>query len=74
MSNRWLQAFGQGAAPAIIGLLGATTWNLMQQTIISLPLLVVMVMTLCLASVTKVAPIWLLLGGAIAGWIIGFLT
>lgn len=72
--NRWLRAFGQGAAPAIVGLLGATTWNLAQQTVVSLPLFVVMVMTLCLASVTEVAPIWLLLGGAIAGWIIGFLT
>jgi chromate transporter len=71
-NNRWLQAFGQGAAPAIVGLLGATTWNLAQQTVVSLPLFVVMVMTLCLASVTEVAPIWLLLGGAIAGWIVGF--
>ena len=73
-SNPWLQAFGRGATPATVGLLGATTWNLAQQIVISLPLFVVVGVTVCLASVTKVAPIWLLLVGAIAGWIIGFLA
>jgi len=73
-SNRWLRAFGQGAAPAVVGLLGATAWSLAQQTIVSLPLVGVMLVTLLLASMTKISPLWLLLGGAIAGWVIRALT
>ena len=68
-SNRWLRAFGQGAAPAVVGLLGATAWSLAQQALVSLPLVGVVLVTLLLASLTKISPIWLLLSGVVAGWL-----
>jgi len=71
--NRWLRAFGQGAAPAVIGLLGATAWSLAQQAITSGWLVAIAAITLLLASQTQIAPGWLLLTGAIAGWAISFM-
>lgn len=68
--NRWLRAFGQGAAPAVVGLLGATAWSLTQQTITSGWSLAIALITLLLESRTQIAPGWLLLAGAIAGWAI----
>ncbi len=66
--NRWIQAFGAGAAPAVVGLLGATLWSVAQHAVISLPLAMVALFSLILAARTRVQPLWLLLGGAILGW------
>ena len=67
--NRWLRAFGKGAAPAVVGLLGATAWNLGRTAITSWPLVAVALAALLLATKTKIAPAWLLGGGALAGWL-----
>lgn len=68
--NRWLRAFGLGAAPAVVGLLAATTWNLTAQTISSWPLAVVAVIACLIIARTKIAPGWILLGSAMAGWMV----
>lgn len=67
--NRWLRAFGQGAAPAVAGLLAATAWSLARQSAAaSWPLALVALVALLLAARTRIAPGWILLGGAAAGW------
>lgn len=72
--NRWLRAFGAGAAPAVIGLLGATAWHLgthsiVAQNALSWPLAAVAGVSLLLTAQTRIAPPWVLLGGAVAGWL-----
>ena len=72
--NRWLRAFGAGATPAVIGLLGATAWHLAAHSIVSRnavlwPLAAVAVLVVLLTARTKIAPPYLLLGGAVAGWL-----
>lgn len=69
--NRWLLAFGQGAALSVVGLLGATAWSLAQQVVTEWSLAAVALLAFILASSTKIAPGWLLLGGVLAGWTIG---
>ena len=66
--NRWLRAFGDGAAPAVVGLFGATAWSLAQQTILSWPLAIVAIMAGLLAVRTKIAPMWMLALGAAVSW------
>jgi len=73
-SSRWLRAFGRGAAPAVVGLLGATAWSLAQSTLTSWPPGVLAASVFILTAITKLSPGWLLLGGALAGWIIGVLN
>lgn len=71
--NRWLRAFGAGAAPAVVGLLGATAWHLGAHSFASAsekivwPLVGVCGFALLLTARTKIAPPWILLGGALAG-------
>jgi len=72
--SRWLSAFGRGAAPAVVGLLGATAWSLAHSTLTSLPLVIIAASVFILFASTKLEPGWLLLGGAIAGWMIGVLN
>jgi len=66
--NRCLRAFGAGAAPAVVGLFGATAWSLARASVTSWPLAVVAAVALVLASRTKIAPAWLLLVGSAVGW------
>jgi chromate transporter len=66
--SRWVKAFGAGAAPAVVGLLGATLWSIAQKAVTSWPLAVVALLALLVAVRTKVQPIWLLLGGGLIGW------
>jgi chromate transporter len=66
--NRWLRTFGAGAAPAVVGLFGATAWSLARASVTSWPLAVVAAVALVLASRTKIAPAWLLLVGSAVGW------
>lgn len=67
--NRWLRAFGKGAAPAVVGLLGATAWSLGRTAITSWPLAAVALAALALTARTQISPVWLLGGGALAGWL-----
>lgn len=70
--NRWLRAFGQGAVPAVIGLLFATAWSLAQRTtLISWPLAAIAAFVALLTVWTEISPGWLLLAGALIGWLIG---
>ena len=66
--SRWIKAFGAGAAPAVVGLLGATLWNIARHAVVSWPLGAVALLSLALAVKTKIPPLWLLLGGAAIGW------
>lgn len=68
--SRWVRAFGMGAAPAVVGLLGATLWNLSRHALTAWPLGGVALLSLALAAKTKITPGWLLLGGAILGWLV----
>lgn len=65
--NRWLGAFGEGAAPAVVGLFGATAWSLARASVTSWPLAGVAALALALAARTKIAPGWLLLSGSVLG-------
>lgn len=66
--SRWVKAFGAGAAPAVVGLLGATAWNLARHSVTSWPLALLALLALLVAARTKTQPIWILLGGAALGW------
>ncbi|WP_395146004.1 chromate transporter, partial [Armatimonas sp.] len=68
--NRWLKAFGRGAAPAVVGLLGATAWNVARHSVTSWPLALVALLALIIAARTKAQPIYILCGGAALGGII----
>ncbi len=65
--SRWLRDFGDGAAPAVVGLFGATGWTLARSAVATPLLAVVAVLVLVLAIRTRVAPGWLLLGGIAVG-------
>ncbi|RYZ82840.1 MAG: chromate transporter, partial [Proteobacteria bacterium] len=68
--NRWVRAFSAGAAPAIVGLLGATLLHSAQQSLVSWHLYVLALAGLLATAFTKINPVWILLGGAFLGWII----
>ncbi len=73
--NRWLRAFGKEATPAVVGLLGATAWHLGAHSFaassgIVWPLAAVCGLALFFTARTKIAPPWILLGGALAGWLL----
>jgi len=65
--SRWVRAFGEGATPAVIGLLIATAWNIARHSVTSPPTLVIALIALVLTARTKISPLYLLLGGAILG-------
>ncbi len=70
--SAWLKAFGKGAAPAVIGLLGVTIISLGQNAFenINLDYILIAAGAAALALFTKLHPIWVLLGGVIGGVII----
>lgn len=70
--SAWLKAFGKGAAPAVIGLLGVTIISLGQNAFgnINLGYILIAAGAAALALFTKLHPIWILLGGVIGGVII----
>ena len=70
--SRWLRDFGEGAAPAVVGLFGATGWTLARSSITSWPLAVVAALALVLAVRTKIAPSLLLFAGLIAGGLLAW--
>ena len=68
--SRWLRAFGESATPAVVGLLFATSWSLGRSSLTRWPLVLVAVVSCALALRSKIAPGWLLLGGALLGWLV----
>lgn len=66
--NRWIRAFGAGAAPAVLGLLAATFWNIARHSVTSWPTALIALASLLLAARTRIQPVWLLLGGAALAW------
>ena len=75
MQHPWLQHFGRGAAPAVVGLLVVTALHLARPSFSSgWPYAGIAGVALALALWTKVHPIVLLLGGAVVGVVYGLLV
>jgi chromate transporter len=70
----WLQGFGRGAAPAVIGLLGVTALNLGRSSFDAWPFMTIAAVALLLALRTRIHPILILLGGALSGTLAGYLA
>jgi chromate transport protein ChrA len=74
MQHPWLQNFGRGAAPAVVGLLVVTALSLARPSFSSgWPYAGIAGVALALALWTKVHPIVLILGGAVVGAVYGLL-
>jgi len=69
----WLQGFGFGAAPAVIGLLGITVFSLGRYAFSDWFYWVIAGLALVLALFTKVSPIFILIGGTVLGGLVGSL-
>ncbi len=67
----WLNAFGVGAAPAVIGLLGVTMIALGQDALVNIWYVILACVAALLAAMTKIHPTLILLGGVLAGVAIG---
>jgi chromate transporter len=65
-----LRAFGAGAAPAVIGMLGVTVLDLGRETFASWPYLAVGVLVFALAGWTRIPPVFLLGVGGLLGWLL----
>jgi chromate transporter len=66
----WLRAFGKGAAPAVIGLLGITLVSLGREAVTAWPYTVVAGAAAGLSCLTKLNPMRILLGGCGVGAIL----
>jgi chromate transporter len=69
--SRWLRAFGAGAGPAVIGLLGVTVLDVGRESLVSWPYVAVSAAVFVLTARTRTHPIALLAAGAVVGWLIG---
>jgi chromate transporter len=73
MQHPWLQNFGRGAAPAVVGLLVVTALHLARSAFTSEVQVGIAGVALVLALWTKFHPIVILLGGAVVGAVYGLL-
>lgn len=73
MQHPWLQHFGRGAAPAVVGLLVVTALHLARSAFASEVHAGIAGVALVLALWTKLHPIVILLGGAVVGTVYGLL-
>ena len=73
MQHPWLQRFGRGAAPAVVGLLVVTALHLGRNAFTSEVHVGIAGAALALALWTKLHPIVILLGGAGVGAVYGLL-
>jgi chromate transporter len=69
--SRWLRAFGAGATPSVIGILGVTVLDIGRESLVSWPYLAIAGAVFVLAASTRVHPIALLFFGAVGGWLVG---
>jgi chromate transporter len=67
----WLNAFGVGAAPAVIGLLGLTLIEIGQDALVNIWYIILACVAALLVATTKIHPTLILLGGVVAGVAIG---
>ncbi len=74
MQHPWLQNFGRGAAPAVVGLLVVTALHLARNIFSTGVYVGIAVASLALALWTKLHPIVILLGGVVVGIVYGFLN
>lgn len=65
--NRWLRAFGRGAAPTVVGLLGVTLVSLAQHTLTGWAYLATALAAAVLGLSTKVNPLLILAAAALFG-------
>lgn len=65
--NRYLKAFGAGAAPAVVGVLGLTVVDLGRAAFASWPFVAVGAVVFALGRWTRVHPVVLLILGGLAG-------
>jgi chromate transporter len=71
LDQPWLRAFGKGAVPATIGLLGVAALNLAREYVTHWSYLLITAAALVLSLRTKLHPIVLLIGGCALGVVIG---
>jgi len=67
IDHPWLQGFGLGAAPAVIGLLGITVFTLGRYAFSGWFYWVIAGVALALTLFTKASPILILIGGTVLG-------
>jgi len=65
-----LRAFGAGAAPAVVGILGVTVFAMSREAFTAWPFVMIGALAFALAVLTRVHPIALLVGGGLAGWLL----
>ena len=65
--TRGVRAFKAGLAPVVIGLVAATGWVLAQTAAGDAVLLATLAGAFALAAFTRIGPLWLIAGGALAG-------
>jgi chromate transporter len=70
IQHRWLQCFGLGAAPAVIGLLGITAFSLGSYAFSEWPYCAIAGLPLGLSLFSKVSPLFVLLGGTVLGSVV----
>jgi len=71
MQHPWLQGFGLGAGPAVIGLLGITVFSLGSYAFSGWFYWVIAGMALVFALFTKLSPIFILVGATLLGGLVG---
>lgn len=71
IQHPWLQGFGLGASPAVIGLLGITVFTLGRYAFDGWVYAVISASALVLALFTRVSPIFILGGGTLVGAVAG---
>jgi chromate transporter len=62
-----LRAFGTGAAPAVVGLLGVTALAMSREAFTAWPFLAICAIAFVLATLTRIHPVALLASGGLAG-------
>lgn len=71
MDHPWLQGFGRGAGPAVIGLLGITAYSLGSYAFAGWFYWVIAGAAFAFAMFTKLSPILVLIGATLLGGLVG---
>ena len=71
MDHPWLQGFGRGAGPAVIGLLGITAYSLGSYAFAGWLYWIIAGLAFVFAMFSKVSPIVVLIGATLLGGLVG---